>query len=79
MPLPSAVSNAPTPFDPLMAALLRCPACAERPVLTLRAGAENVLVCDVCGRAYSIKNGVPYLFIDDADGDPGNEESRARF
>ena len=76
-PLPSVLPNA--PFDPLMARLLCCPACSDRPSLALRAGTENALVCGVCGRVYSIKNGVPYLFMDDADSDPGNEESRARF
>ncbi len=50
-------------LDPDFVAILTCPACDERPPLQLSA---DTLICDVCGRAYIIRDGIPVLLPDEA-------------
>lgn len=50
-------------LDPDFVAILTCPACDDRPPLRL---SEDTLVCDVCGRAYVIYDGIPVLLPDEA-------------
>jgi uncharacterized protein len=43
--------------------ILTCPACDDRPPVR----AENdELLCDKCGRAYPIRNGIPIMLVDEA-------------
>jgi uncharacterized protein YbaR (Trm112 family) len=48
----------PAPLDLAFAALLCCPVCDCRPPLRVTGA---TLVCDVCGRAFPIRDGLPDL------------------
>ena len=50
-------------------AMLACPACDSRP--PVRQDGET-LICDLCGRNYPIKDGIPELIIESATM-PGGE------
>ena len=50
-------------LDEKLLGLLACPACEERPPVRL-AGEE--LLCDKCGRAYPIIDGIPDMLVEDA-------------
>lgn len=43
--------------------ILACPACDDRPPVRLE---NEELVCDKCGRAYPIIDGVPNMLVDSA-------------
>jgi len=49
-------------FDASVVSLLACPACYG----DLRLDSER-LVCDACGRAYPIVDGIPVLILDRAE------------
>lgn len=49
-------------YDELMKILV-CPACKS----SLRHEGEKI-VCDKCGRRYPIRNGIPVMLIDEAEG-----------
>ena len=51
------------PLDPKFLAVLACPADDARP--PLRQEGET-LVCDVCGRVYPIRDGIPILLPEEA-------------
>jgi len=45
--------------------ILACPACDDRPPVRFSDDLEN-LVCDVCGRHYPIREGIPVMLVDEA-------------
>lgn len=51
-------------IDPELLALLVCPAC--RTPLRYEPSPER-LVCDACGRAYPVRDGIPILLLDEAE------------
>ncbi len=52
-------------LDPEFLALLRCPACDDRPPVRLTE-ARDALVCDNCRRVYPIVDGLPRLIVEEA-------------
>ena len=48
--------------DPWLAALLACP--VDRGTVRADGG---TLVCDICGRRYPVKDGIPAMIADDAE------------
>lgn len=67
-------SDAPL-LDPAFVALLRCPACDERPPLRLDES-RGRLLCDRCGRAYAISpEGIPDLLPEEAERTRANTPS----
>jgi uncharacterized protein YbaR (Trm112 family) len=50
--------------------LLACPVC--KTAVTL---AEDRLVCATCGRRYPIRDGIPVMLVDEAEG-PSTKEPR---
>ncbi|MEA2013529.1 MAG: Trm112 family protein [Verrucomicrobiota bacterium] len=46
--------------------ILACPACPSRPSLKFNEE-ENRLICEICNRAYPIKNDIPVLLPDQAE------------
>lgn len=63
-------------LDPEFLALLRCPACEERPPVHL-SSARDALGCERCGRRYPIVDGLPDLVIEDAQS-PANDAALPR-
>lgn len=53
-------------IDPELLEILACPACDERPPVTLDE-ANQKLVCTVCGRRYPIRDGIPVMLVDEAE------------
>lgn len=53
-------------IDPELLEILACPACDERPPVTLDE-ANAKLVCTVCGRRYPIRDGIPVMLVDEAE------------
>ena len=51
------------PLDPKLVEILACPACDDRPPLRL---VDETLVCDSCGRVYTIRDGIPILLPEEA-------------
>ena len=49
--------------NPKLYDLLCCPACDDRPKVELKG---DKLVCNRCGRAYPIRDGIPVMLIDEA-------------
>lgn len=43
--------------------ILACPACDDRPRVKLK---DDKLVCEKCGRAYPIRDGVPVMLVEEA-------------
>ena len=52
-------------INPKLLEILACPACSERPPVSLADGAQH-LVCDQCGRHYPITDDIPVMLIDEA-------------
>lgn len=50
-------------IDPELLAILACPVC-KTPV-QLR---DEHLVCEQCGRRYPIRDGIPVMLVDEAEG-----------
>ena len=50
-------------LDERLLGLLACPACDERPPVRL---VGDELLCDACGRAYPIADGIPDMLVGDA-------------
>jgi len=55
-------------LDPLLLEVLACPACDDRPPVRLEG---EFLVCDQCGRAYPIRDGIPEMLVESAVFIPG--------
>lgn len=45
-------------IDQRLLEILACPACKDRPPVRLHG---EMLVCEKCGRAYPIKDGIPVM------------------
>jgi uncharacterized protein YbaR (Trm112 family) len=59
-------SSTPHKLDPKLLAILACPACENRPPVTLSAD-ETTLDCVACGRRYPIlSDGIPVMLVDQA-------------
>lgn len=43
--------------------ILACPACEERPPLKAQG---NYLICEVCRRAYPVRDGIPILLVEES-------------
>jgi uncharacterized protein YbaR (Trm112 family) len=56
--------NVKEPISQELLDILRCPACDDRPKVELQG---DKLVCVKCCRAYSIKNGIPTMIVEDAE------------
>lgn len=54
-------------IDPELAAILVCP--ADRSDLTQDEEAQR-LVCTECGRRYPVREGIPVMLLDEAEGGP---------
>ena len=50
-------------IDQKLLEILACPACEDRPPVKLQ-GEE--LICEKCGRAYPIKDGIPVMLVEKA-------------
>jgi uncharacterized protein YbaR (Trm112 family) len=50
---------------PELVEILACPACDDRPPVTLDE-AEQHLSCDSCGRRYPVRGGIPVMLVDEA-------------
>ncbi len=59
------MTNDDTLVPPELLAIMQCPACtgdlAERPD-------PPALVCASCGRAYPVRDGIPVMLVDEAEG-----------
>lgn len=53
-----------TLIDPELLAIMQCPAC--RGSLSERAE-PPALVCDGCGLAYPVRDGIPVMLVDEAE------------
>ena len=71
-PAPPNTASDETALDPEFLALLRCPACDDRPPVRL-SEAGDVLVCERCERRYPIVDGLPSLLVEAADEPPAPE------
>jgi len=47
-------------------AIIVCPDCHGQLAVTERPGAEPELVCQGCGLAYPVRDGIPVLLVDEA-------------
>lgn len=54
-------------IDPELAAILICP--ADRAELNQDEEAER-LICTECGRRYPVREGIPVMLLDEAEGGP---------
>lgn len=54
-------------IDPALAAILVCP--ADKGDLSEDAEASR-LVCTVCGRRYPVRDGIPVMLVEEAEGGP---------
>ena len=52
-------------IDPVLLEILACPACKT----PIKEEGER-LVCVACGRRYPIREGIPVMLIDEAEGGP---------
>jgi len=55
-------------IDKELLEILACPACKAE--VRLDEPAQRI-VCTQCGRRYPIRDGIPVMLIDEADGGPG--------
>lgn len=53
-------------LDPELLSILACPACRQPVEL-----AEDWLVCKGCARRYPIRDGIPVMRVEEAQGGPG--------
>ena len=58
-------------IDPQLLAIMQCPACAGELSERLEPPA---LVCESCGRAYAVENGIPIMLVDEAE-PPSSDEA----
>ncbi len=60
------------PIDKELLQILACPGCKTEVKLVTEAGAEK-LVCQnpSCGLRYPIREGIPVMLVDEAEGPPG--------
>ncbi|MER3487119.1 MAG: hypothetical protein C4345_15210 [Chloroflexota bacterium] len=56
--------------DPQLLELLVCPACRGEVKL-----AGDRIVCQACGRRYPVRDGIPVMLIEEAEGGPEAERS----
>lgn len=56
-------------IDPTLAQILACP--VDKAELTQDIEAQR-LECTECGRRYPIRDGVPIMLVDEAEGGPGD-------
>jgi uncharacterized protein YbaR (Trm112 family) len=49
-------------LDPIALGLIACPACDDRPKVSLNA--ERALVCEGCKREFSIIGGIPRMVVE---------------
>jgi uncharacterized protein YbaR (Trm112 family) len=54
-------------IDPQLAAILVCP--VDKSDLT-EDEAESRLVCSECGRRYPVRDGIPVMLVEEAEGGP---------
>jgi len=59
------VTHDDTLVPPELLAIMQCPACAGS--LTERPD-PPALVCGSCGRAYPVRDGIPVMLVDEAEG-----------
>lgn len=51
-------------IDPKLLEILACPACDDRPPVRQEG---DRLICDVCGRRYPIRDGIPVMLVEEAE------------
>lgn len=51
--------------------ILACPACKADVKLE-----QEKIVCSACGRKYPIRDGIPVMLIDEAEGGPDAEKNK---
>ncbi|HSM44437.1 MAG TPA: Trm112 family protein [Acidimicrobiia bacterium] len=56
-------------IDPTLAEVLVCP--VDRAGLSEDGEAER-LECDECGRRYPVRDGIPIMLVEEAEGGPGD-------
>ena len=59
------MTNADSLVPPELLAIMQCPACTG--TLTERPD-PPALVCASCGRAYPVRDGIPVMLVDEAEG-----------
>ena len=59
-------------LDPVLLSVLACPADDHAPLTAGRPGDTDAaaLTCTECGRIFPIRDGIPVLLLDDAEGGP---------
>jgi len=63
------------PTDREWLEILCCPACDDRPKVELRG---DKLVCTKCGREYPIRDNIPVMLVEEAEGMEARDESSDR-
>jgi uncharacterized protein len=58
-------------IDDELLRILACPLC-----ITALSQIDDRLVCAACGRRYPIREGIPILFVDEAEIAPAPDEGR---
>jgi hypothetical protein len=57
-------------LDPQLLELLACPVCLAPVTAQPSAADAQSLVCTQCGRRYPVRDGIPVMLVDEAEG-PG--------
>lgn len=66
-------------LDPVLLSVLACPAEHHAPLTPGRPGDPDAsaLTCTECGRIFPIRDGIPVLLLDDAEGGPDADRAQA--
>jgi uncharacterized protein YbaR (Trm112 family) len=59
--------------DPQLLDILVCPACKGDVKLE-----GNTIVCQACGRRYPVRDGIPIMLIEEAEGGPESSRDQAQ-
>jgi uncharacterized protein YbaR (Trm112 family) len=54
-------------LDPLLLEVLACPVCIAPVTPMPSADDAQSLHCQVCGRSYPVRDGIPVMLVDEAD------------
>jgi len=63
-------------LDPLLLEILACP-CSDHGALDVD-GERRLLVCQICGRGFPVRDGIPVMLLDEAVPPGGSGDAAAR-